>query len=104
MTQRLVEQACRLAREQRQQAGPELAQLGIAERARVLGHERVEQALLAPGIDHRVALGALVGVQLAHEPEPLVEQRDELAIDGRDALSCRLHRGIAALVAHGAGG
>ena len=60
--------------------------------------------MLARRIDHRIARDALVGVQLAHELEALVDERDELGVERRDARSSGLHGRIAALLAHGAAG
>ena len=59
-----------------------------------------EDPLLALGIDESDPARLLVGLQLRHEPEPLVQRLDERAVVVRDLLPVLADDGVCVLV-HG---
>jgi bifunctional DNase/RNase len=66
----------------------------VAQRPRVVAHERVEQALLAAGVEEVPAPGELVLAQLADEPEPRVGGLEDGAVGLGDALAQLADDGI----------
>src|SRR5262249_32407562 len=65
----------------------ELRDAGRRERALVGGLQLDAELLLAGGVAQRDALGALVLVQRAHELQPPIDRREQIAVGGSDLRS-----------------